>query len=170
MVTNKTKLYALCAMSLLCSLESAASTVEDNFQVAVVDSAPGTSDIVAGRYQQGIQTIGKINESNSDMYEMSLGVCTASLMESKLEEAEQACSSAISVHKEKKTRKHRYLTSIAYSNRGIVKYKKGNFEGAFADFSAAKSLHNNRLVKKNLSTLELSMAKKVMATFSMVLK
>ena len=165
---SKIKRYTFCAMSLLFSLVATANDNENNFQVAVVENAPGTSDIFAGRYQQGMSAIGKTNESNSDTYEVALGACTASLMSSKLEDAEQACSSAIFVHKEKKARKYRYLTSIAYSNRSIVKYKKGDFEGAFNDLTTAAALHKNNLVKGNLSSLKSSMAKNKMVPAAIV--
>jgi hypothetical protein len=79
----------------------------------------------------------------------------------KLVQAYTACSNAIQTIEAKvsRGRKYRMLTSVAYSNRAIVRFKQGNNAGALADFNKALLIDDNKFVQANLSAIKSLMPK-----------
>ncbi|WP_281556323.1 hypothetical protein [Thalassomonas sp. RHCl1] len=156
-VTTATALLTvLLATSAFANIQAA--TALAGFKIAVIDGSSGSAKILAGDYQKGLEEITEDyhqDTNNSYAWEYELGLCVANLKMQRLSAAETACSRAITTMPRhmKRSRKGRYLHSIALSNRGIVRYISADFSGALTDFNAAMAINRNSLVEQNLAQL-----------------
>ncbi|WDE00261.1 hypothetical protein [Thalassomonas actiniarum] len=135
-----------------------AATEAAGFKIAVIDGSSGSARILSGEYQKGLEEITedyRHNTNSSYAWEYELGLCVANLKMQRLTAAQTACSRAITTMPRhmKRSRKGRYLHSIALSNRGIVRYISADFSGALTDFNTAVTINKNLLVEQNLARL-----------------
>jgi hypothetical protein len=137
----------------------------NGFKIAVIKGSVGTDDIISGDYLSGINSINS-EEKSSSTFEKSMGLCAANLKINHLEEAESACTDAIEAiqlvtgfnkHSED-NRHYKYLKSLAYSNRGIVRYQANNPLSAIEDFNTASKLSNRMYIKDNVAVIKTAMA------------
>ena len=163
----------LTLLSLLLAISTAAvadvSTPEslsmNGFKIAVIKNSTGTDDIVSGNYLSGINHI-KSGADTTSTFEKSMGLCVANLKVNRLEEAELACTNAIEsisvatgfACNSKDNRHNKYLKSLAYSNRGIVRYQSNDPLSAIEDFNTAAKLSNRMYIKDNISVIKTAMA------------
>ncbi|TRX52705.1 hypothetical protein [Thalassomonas sp. M1454] len=137
------------------------ANVSSQFKIAIVENAPGSDDILEGKYDESLTRINNVSASSIDAFEKSMGVCVANLKLGKYVAAEKACSTAI-IHIEANGDNYnhtRYLKSIAYSNRGIVHHYLGSKANAFEDFNTALSFDANDVVMDNLKALNIALLK-----------
>jgi hypothetical protein len=89
-----------------------------------------------------------------------MGLCVANLKVNRLAKAELACTQAIeAISAITADNKHnRYLKSLAYSNRGIVRYKSNSTLSAIEDFTTALKLSKRRYIKDNVAALKTAIA------------
>jgi Tfp pilus assembly protein PilF len=151
---SDTKKLGLLIGALLISFNCAAENRPTRFQLAVVEYAAGSKDIMKGRYDQGLQKLVKASSNTRVLFEVSTGICAAKAMSDKLEQAKPYCNQAVNVYKDRTNSQYQYLTSIAYSNRGIVRFKLGDVDGASKDLEMAVSIDQNKIVKSNLVFLK----------------
>lgn len=135
----------------------------DGFKIAVISNSSGSDDILSGRYQEGLEEITENYHPNSDIsyaWEYELGICVANLKMKQLTKAETACSRALTTmpRQMKRSRRGKYLQSIALSNRGIVRYLSADITGALADFNKAMTINKNTIVRQNLSVITNTLA------------
>lgn len=134
-------------------------------KIAVIKNSTGTEDILSGDYLSGINSI-NAEDKTSSTFEKSMGLCVANLKVSRLEAAELACTNAIKTVSEavklsknnKDYRHNKYLKSLAYSNRGIVRYQSNNPISAIEDFNTASKLSNSMYIKDNITVIKTAMA------------
>ena len=139
------------------------------FKIAVITGTAGSENILSGAYQNGIEDISahyeqgtlKTTKAQKYDYEYELGLCVANLKISQLAKAEQSCTNAITMLPKlvKRSHKGKYLLSIAYSNRGVVRYLANNPQGALSDFNEAMDINTNEVVEQNLALLTSNLAR-----------
>ncbi len=137
--------------TLLISSSVSAVASELAFQVAIVKDATGSKDIMKGNVEAGIKELTE-RFTSAHSYANKMSLCVAYLKSSRAEESESACTDAItSIDSLALTsKKALYLKSLNYSNRGVSRYKNGDFDAALADFEVAISIDNNLTTKNNL--------------------
>lgn len=156
--TIKTALVAGVIGSAVTMPAFAALDSSSNFKVAVIKDAVGSSLINKGLYMDAIAAIS--NDDAADTmptnFEQAMGLCAANLKMSRYEDAESACTLAITRLDETSATasKKNYLKALAYSNRAIVRHLADNPYGAVKDFSLALKSSPNKLVYSNLAKLE----------------
>ena len=152
--------YLIIAIILSCNTNVIAKPKTAQFEMFVLEGALGSKQILRGKYQKGIKKITRYSDANKPHFELSAGACAANLMLNRLEQAHTDCSNAIQTIETKvsRGRKYRMFTSIAYSNRAVVRFKQGDSAGALADFSKALQVDNNKFILKNLSVFKSRMA------------
>ncbi len=166
---SKSKTLTLVTMALLSGHASASygttpptalNSMHNPFKVAVVKQAAGVKEIKRGNYQEGINEIAKSAKHSDDAFAEKLNLCAANLKMGVYTEAETACSDAITlISKTEASDRADYLTSIAYSNRGIVRHYLADKAGAFADFNKAMTLDDNKVVRANVTALKTALLK-----------
>jgi len=151
---SNTKKFSLLIVALLISFNSVAEPKRLALQLAVIKHAAGSKEIMKGEYGQGLQKLVKASARKRALFDIATGICAAKIMTNDLEQAIPFCSQAIDMYKERRNSKYHYLTSIAYSNRGIVRFKLGDMAGALEDIETAVSIDNNNIVLSNLDYLK----------------
>jgi len=88
-------------------------------------------------------------------FNKNMGSCAELIQAKNTNESERACTAAITSIKSIKTNaiKAKYLESLSYSNRGILRYMNDDFSGATADFIAAILIDSNLITKSNLKLI-----------------
>jgi tetratricopeptide (TPR) repeat protein len=152
--------YLIITIILSCSTNVMAKPQTAQFEMFVLEGTIGSKQILKGKYQKGIKKITRYSDTNKPRFELSVGACSANLMLNKLEQAHADCSNAIQAIEAKASRgrQYRILTSIAYSNRAVVRSKQGDSAGALEDFNKAMQVDNNKYVLDNLSVFKSRMA------------
>lgn len=136
--------------------ESSKNKALNGLKVAIIKDAIGTSELVSGLYNQGLE---KLKTSTSQMeagFEQATGLCVANLKTKRLSEADKACNQAIHYinHVDSSINHIQFLKSLAYSNRGIVRYLSNDNLGALDDFITALLIDNNHIVQDNLINIK----------------
>ncbi|REL30401.1 hypothetical protein [Thalassotalea euphylliae] len=128
----------------------------NGLKLAVVKNAIGSNEIVEGKYQLGLSKLSSAPKDLASSYNQEMGMCVANIKLNKLSLADSACSNAIrQIDKVNgPTHQKQYLKSLAYSNRGIVRYLADDSLGAYEDFTSALLVDNNTIVKGNLLTFK----------------
>lgn len=131
------------------------------FKIATVEGATGTNEINNGEFTKSIKTSTSMIGKSDDLFGTSMSLCVAHLKVGAFKHADAACTSAIKAISDLKSkptspRNIDYLTSVAYSNRGIVHHYLGDKTSAFNDFNTAMSIDDNRIVKHNLTALNIA--------------
>jgi tetratricopeptide (TPR) repeat protein len=145
--------YGLLAATLLLSTNGFAKNISKDIEMVVIQNSLGTKYIINGNYDKALKKFKGIKASRISNFELSMGLCVANYKVSKLETAEKNCTAAINAYESKSGISYRFLKSLAYSNRSIVRFKKGDIDGAFADINLAVEIDNNNIVHKNLNLL-----------------
>lgn len=127
----------------------------DSFQVAIIEDAAGSKEILSGRYKEGLKKIAKKKNRKDLKFNMAMGSCAANIMLRELEQAVKDCSEAIEFHSRLAGNRDEYLISIAYSNRAIAYYLSGEKSVAAKDFKQASDLNKNIIVQQNLAQVSL---------------
>ena len=128
----------------------------NGLKLAVVKNAVGSDEIIAGDYQLGLNKMASAQQDPVSSYDQAMGVCVANIKLNDLSLADQACSLAVE-QIDKVTgpsAQKQFLKSMAYSNRGIVRYLADDNVGALEDFTSALLVDDNTIVKNNLLTLK----------------
>ena len=147
------KLIGTCLAASLISFNSMAANTK-GFQVAVVELTPGAKEIIEGQYQTGLKKLTLQKTAKRPSFNRSLTLCAANIMVNDFQSADGACTVAIEKYKNRNGMNHKYLRSIAYSNRGIARYLQGDKEGASTDLRTAASIDRNRIVMANLAKIK----------------
>lgn len=121
-------------------------------KVAIIKDAIGSKELITGNYNQGVAKLTIVNEQNESEFERAMGLCVANLKTNKFLAANKACSMAIDKINLNgdNTSQSNYLKSLAYSNRGILRYVEKDGYGALLDFTTALLLNDNDIVKQNI--------------------
>ncbi|REL25904.1 hypothetical protein DXX93_04540 [Thalassotalea euphylliae] len=128
----------------------------NGLKLAIVKNAPGSDEIIAGDYQLGLDKLASAKQDPISSYNQAMGMCVANIKLNDLSLADKACSFAVE-QIDKVTgpsAQKLFLKSMAYSNRGIVRYLADDNVGALEDFTSALLVDNNTIVKNNLLTLK----------------
>jgi hypothetical protein len=161
LTTTKVTLLSLLIASsaAVAEISSTKPLLMNGFKIAVIKNFTGTKDIISGNYLNSISIINSENKQSSG-FEKSMGLCVANLKVNRLAKAELACTRAIeAISAITADNKHnRYLKSLAYSNRGIVRYKSNSTLSAIEDFTTALKLSKHRYIKDNISALKTAIA------------
>ncbi|MFD2167982.1 hypothetical protein ACFSJY_17135 [Thalassotalea euphylliae] len=146
-------LAALMAVSSHAVIADTSAPALNGMKIAVVKDAIGSQDIVDGDYAEGLT---KLASSDVQAYDKAMGICVANIKLNNLDAADVACTSAIEEISSLNGRgRHaKFLKSVAYSNRAIVRYLSEDSEGALEDFTSAMLISDNDIVKDNLLTLK----------------
>ena len=149
----------IASTSAVAEISSTQPASMNGFKIAVIKYSSGTEDIISGNYLNGINTINS-EDKESSAFEKSMGLCVANLKVNRLAKAELACTRAIeAISAITADNKHnRYLKSLAYSNRGIVRYKSNSTLSAIEDFTTALKLSKRRYIKDNVAALKNAIA------------
>ncbi|MFT6734882.1 MAG: tetratricopeptide (TPR) repeat protein [Polaribacter sp.] len=143
-------LVAALSISLTCNAE----TKPSNFKFVVIEHAIGSKEILIGNYEKGLHKLENARINKRTAFDIATGMCAAKFMNNDLELANVFCTKAIDEYKNRSRSNYQYLTSIAYSNRGIVRFKLGDIMGASNDLETATTLDKNEITLANLSYLK----------------
>lgn len=152
---TSTKKIGLLLTALLISFNSVAESKQLRLKLAVVEYATGSKEIIKGDYAHGLKKLEKAQSTERVKFDIATGLCAAKVMTREFEKAKPFCNQAIDVYKGRTSSKYHYLTSIAYSNRGVVRFKLGDAIGAEDDLKLAASIDENSIVKSNLDFLRM---------------
>lgn len=124
-------------------------------KVAIIRGTVGSSDIITGDYQSGLNKLTHSNTDTTSGYDKSMGLCVANIKLNELESAHQACTDAIEEVDTiiGRSRQKHFLKALAYSNRAIVHYLSKDNHGALKDFTNALFVDDNDIVKANIAAL-----------------
>jgi hypothetical protein len=127
-----------------------------NLKIAVVKGALGSKEILSGEYSAGLDKISSESKLALQDYDKAMGVCVASLKLRNYDQAKSACTKAIVAVNDLNgtSTQEKFLKSIAYSNRGIVRYLSNDSYGALSDFTTALLVDRNAIVKGNLIAIK----------------
>ncbi|WP_286262775.1 hypothetical protein [Thalassotalea atypica] len=141
--------------TLLCSSAYATpNTIDiDGLKVAIIKDAVGTNEVLTGNYPLAERKLTTSSKLTTSQFDQSMGLCVTYLKMTKLNKANNACSKALSSILGKSGRA-KYLASMAYSNRAVVKYLAKDHYGALDDMSSAILTSRNKVVKDNLLILK----------------
>lgn len=128
----------------------------NGLKVAIIKDAAGTEEILAGDYDNGLNKISNLSQEPLANYEYAMGICVANIKLREFAKANNACSKAIDAIESIKGRaRHgKFLKSMAYSNRAIVRYLSKDSHGALEDFAQALMTNSNHVVKGNIATFQ----------------
>jgi hypothetical protein len=168
LTSTKVTLLSLLIMTssaAIADISSSKSLSMSGFKIAVIKNSTGTEDIISGNYISGINHIKSEGETVST-FEKSMGLCVANLKVNRLAEAELACTSAIESiplatgfsRSSTDNRHNKYLKSLAYSNRGIVRYQSNDPLSAIEDFNTAAQLSHHTYIKNNIAVIKTAIA------------
>ena len=114
---------------------------ESSYQMSVVlDRAHGDS-VSEGKYKRAIMRIGA--RDNRFPFAKATNLCVAHTMVGQFKHAEHFCDEAIAEAEKAaatgrgKNRDHAAEWAMAYSNRGVLRARTGDLEGASSDFGLA---------------------------------
>jgi len=138
--------------TLLLSLTSVAEVNPSKFTLAIIKNATGTTDILKGKYQEGLTKLAKLKYRKDIKFNLATGNCVANIMLDKYDQAITFCDEAIETVDD-----DNYLKSVAHSNRGIARFKAGDVDGALVDLNLADQLDDNPIIDGNLDVLKLKM-------------
>ena len=149
----KTTAAALTLAALTCTNAIAASNTH-GMQIAVIQGALGSDEILDGKYVSAKNNISNAAKNND--YEHSMGLCVANIKLAAWEEATKECTKSIDKLRPilNSNGRAKYLMSVTYSNRAIARYLASDSHGALDDLSTALLFDNNKLVKNNLLQLK----------------
>lgn len=157
-LTHATVIASALIMSIY-SISASANDKENSLKlngmkIAIIKNAIGSKELIAGNYNEGLTKLS--NSSKQNEYEGAMGLCVANLKTHRYIEANIACSQAIDTINNiaDDSYHNRYLKSLAYSNRGVVRYLAKDSYGALDDFTTALLVDNNDIVKKNLLNIK----------------
>jgi len=124
------------------------------FEVAIVKNSTGSNEIMAGKFNAGINKLIHKNKTGIK-YNIDTGLCVAYLKINDLDKAELSCTAAIKTLESAKSRHSlsAFHKSISYNNRAISRYLNNDISGAIDDLKRAISIDNNRIVKKNINLI-----------------
>jgi Flp pilus assembly protein TadD len=128
--------------------ESAQTNVAHGFQMAaVVDRAQGES-VIAGNYQEAIETL---SEQRRPGFEIATNLCVAYTMTGQFEQAQAECSAALTLSRKVATRRD---AAVALSNLGVLAAINGDRDVAKISFERALELDAElATAKRNLEKL-----------------
>lgn len=139
-------------LALTSAISVAAST--EKFKIAIIENSLGSADILNGNFNSSIEKL-TLKQRKTNEFNKNMGLCVAySHIENSLK-SEQACTAAIDsantlgLH----SKKARYLKSLSYSNRGIVRYRNGDISSAMEDLTTALSIDENSVTLSNLKLI-----------------
>ncbi len=145
------KVLSLSALMATSAIADELPSKLNGLRIAVVKDALGSKELATGNYTIAENMLANTKSNPQASYERAMGLCVAYIKLEKLDEANIACSDAItSLNSEASSRRAKYLTAIAYSNRGIAKYLAKDSQGALEDMTDALLIDSNDIVKGNL--------------------
>ncbi|TQV77265.1 hypothetical protein FLL45_04790 [Aliikangiella marina] len=151
------KLLSACIVASLFNISNAAASTK-GFQVAVVEHTTGAKEIIEGQYETGLKKLSKRDTPAKSSFNRSLTRCAANIMLNDYQSADGACTVAIEKYKNRSSLNYKYFKSIAYSNRGVARYLKGDMTAASDDLKMAASLDDNKIVMANLANIKAKIA------------
>jgi len=96
-----------------------------------------------------------INDTSVLAFNKNMSACAELTKAKEINEAELACTAAITSVKSIKAnaKKAKYLESLSYSNRGISRYLNNNLTGAQDDLMTAALIDSNSITQSNLKLI-----------------
>lgn len=131
------------------------SASETGLQVAIVEGAIGSHNILSGDLDTGIKKLTRKRLVNNT-YEKNMGLCVAYLKNKNSDLSEVACTTAIEAltSLNPKSDNFLYLKAITYSNRGVARYLSNDLTGAINDLTIATSIDANNITEGNFKFIE----------------
>jgi len=139
--------------TILMSAPATLMAKESSLKVAVIKDTTDSKNIINGEYKKTIANLS--TTSNSLNFEESTSLCVAYLKANDKINAESACTAAITSSKHISSRNDNvnYLQSVSFNNRAVARYLKNDYTGAMNDLASARAIHNNKLVKSNITLM-----------------
>jgi hypothetical protein len=162
MQARSVKLSSALALMLMASGSFLASANTNGYKMVLIEDTPGVAALRAGQLDLGITETLASSVAQTDNFSRQMSLCVGFTKSSKLDQAEQACNSAVAaaqqfVHVNSSDK--REMRAHALTNRGVLRLLQNNNVAALADFNRAAELNSNTVSLHNLQRLELALNK-----------
>lgn len=129
------------------------------YKIAVIENTKAVKYIQSGNMGKAQQLLDSVKSRSPNQYAHQMSLCVLKLVEKDDFVALNACDSALRLVLQTTQKVSDPLaekvTSYAYSNRALAKYRLGNITGAISDLKAAASKDNNDVVANNVKVMSL---------------